>query len=98
MVHKFGNWRKQIGKKSTMVYADEGLTKIRYHDTDVVSFNDKKVVLNSGYWYTSTTKRRMNQASNYFDLGFNVHQKDSYWFVDYKGKTIPFEEGMTLRR
>jgi len=37
----------------------------------------------------------MNQASNEYDLGYQVFQKKGKWFVDFKGDTIPFE-GKTL--
>lgn len=66
---------------------------VRYHDTDVVRFDDPrlKIVLNTGGWKTATTKTRMNQASNQFGLEYEVYQKKGDWFVDYKGKTIPFD-------
>jgi hypothetical protein len=72
---------------------------VRYHNTDVVRFDDPrlKIVLNTGGWKTATTKTRMNQASNQFGLGYQVSQKKGDWFVDYKGKTIPFnDDSLTL--
>lgn len=87
-----------IGTHKTTVSIDEGFTKVTYHRTAVVKFNIEKIVLNSGEWMTNTTKTRMNQASNQFDLGYTVFQKNFEWFVDYKEKTIPFEDGMILKR
>lgn len=51
-----------------------------------------KLFLTAGGWWTNTTKNRMNQASNQFDLGYNVFQKDFNWFVDYRGKVFEFNE------
>ena len=63
---------------------------VRYWNTDIVKFNNERIILNTGGWSTVTTKLRMNQASNQFGLGYNVYQKDFNWFVEYQGKTIPF--------
>ena len=63
---------------------------VMYWNTDIVKFNNERIILNTGGWSTVTTKLRMNQASNQFGLGYNVYQKDFNWFVEYQGKTIPF--------
>ena len=80
----------KIGTHKTSVFTENGITKIVYHSTPVVSFNDKEIILNTGGYFTNTTKSRMNQASNQFDLGYSVYQKNWDWFVDYKGETIEF--------
>lgn len=85
-----------IGKVATSIFTDGDTTKIIYHSTAVVSFNDKKIILNTGGWNTNTTKVRMNQASNTFGLGFQVYQKNYAWLVAYKGVVIPFD-GDTLQ-
>jgi hypothetical protein len=38
----------------------------------------------------------MNQASNQFDLGFGVYQRKNQWYVDWKGATFEFVDGMIL--
>jgi len=90
----------QIGKVATTVHTNEqGQTRVVYHNTPVVSFNQKLIVLNHGGWMTHTTKARMNQASNQLGLGYCVYQKDFGWFVRFKGENIPFEERtLTLER
>lgn len=80
----------QIGSHRTNIFQGDGYTCVKYHNTNVVKFNDNKIVLNSGGWWTPTTKNRMNQTSNQFGLGFRVFQKDFVWFVDYQGATIKF--------
>lgn len=89
---------EKIGRVATKIYEFGTFTKIKYHKTDVVSFNDYEIILNSNGWRTQTTKNRMNQASNEFDLGFTVYQRDSVWYVDYKGETLKFVDHMRLNR
>ena len=88
----------QIGTHKTVVFTEGTWTKVVYHSTPVVKFNYGSIILNSGGWDTLTTKTRMNQTSNQFDLGFKVYQKNFDWFVDYKGKTYDFSDDMTLLR
>lgn len=84
-----------IGRHKTAIYNDGEYTKVVYHSTAVVSFNEAKIILNTGGWKSPTTKVRMNQTSNQFALGFYVYQKDFVWFVDYKGHKFEME-GETL--
>jgi hypothetical protein len=72
-----------------------------YQLTDVASVeNNKKVHLNTGGWWTRTTKVRMNQFANHFCGGkFSVYQKNHCWYVrladgeeiPFSGNTIDFE-------
>ena len=71
----------KIGTTATNVTKDGDTTKVTYHNTAVVTFTDDKVTLNTGGWFTKTTKDRMNQVSNVFDLGFTVYQEKKEWFV-----------------
>ena len=87
-----------VGTHKTKVLNIEGFTNIVYHSTPVVQFDSDKIILNSGGWETATTKSRMNQASNEYNLGFDVYQVDFTWYVDYQGETIPFKDGITLNR
>jgi hypothetical protein len=90
-----------IGKVATSVKRDEmGILRVTYHATDVVTvFPDGEIVLNTGGYFSHTTKARMNQASNQFGLGFQVWQKNFAWFVDCDGETIPFNStSVTLRK
>ena len=87
-----------VGKHATVIYSNGEYQCVKYHQTDVVMWNDKEIVFNSGGWTTNTTKLRMNQASNQFYLGFGVYQEKWEWYVTYKGETIAFEDGMRLTR
>ena len=88
----------KVGAHKTAVLVEDGQLTVIYHNTAVVKANFGKIVLNSGGWQTQTTKLRMNQASNEYNLGFEVFQRDYEWFVDFKGETIPFTDEMVLVR
>ena len=85
-----------IGNHKTSIINNNSITSVCYHNTEVVKITDNKIILNSGGWLTATTKRRMNQASLSYGLGFSVYQVNFSWYVDYKGDTIPFEDNMEL--
>lgn len=95
MVHVRHKFNRKI---ATRVEQEDGMTKIYYHETPVVSFNADKIVLDNGGWRTVTTKRRINEVSREFGLDFDVSQRQFGWFVTYKGKEIPFENNMELKR
>jgi hypothetical protein len=82
----------KIGTTATMVRNRDGKTEVKYHNTVVVAFDESEIILNCGGWWTATTKNRMNQASNQFDLGYNVFQKDFLWYVESQGKVVEFNE------
>ena len=86
-----------IGTHKTSVVNDNNITMVCYHSTPVVKITDTEIILNTGGWYTATTKRRMNQASKSYGLGFAVYQVNHSWYVDYKGDTIPYEDNMKLK-
>jgi len=88
----------KIGKGNTTVAATNGVTLVTFHQTVVVSFDQKIITLNSGGWLTATTKTRINQTANQFDLGFNVYQDKGKWFVKFNNETIPFADNMTFER
>ena len=73
----------QIGKVGTKIHTHEGVTYVTYHATDVVKFDQDMIILDTGGWFTNTTRTRMNQTSNQFDLGYHVYQKDYTWYVDH---------------
>ena len=74
----------------TRVLTNKEKTRVFFHDTPVVTFNEKTIELNTAGWRTRSTKIRMNQASQEFGLGFRVYQKQKDWFVEYQNETKPF--------
>lgn len=79
-------------------WADNGDNgSVIYASTEIVSWGNGQIRLRSGGWETVTTKRKMNQASNQFALGFGVYQHNHVWYVDLpSGDTVPFVDGMTF--
>ena len=89
----------KVRGRATKIEKDENTTRVIYHDTCVVKFDDKKVRLDSGGWKTVTTKARMNQASYEFKLGYRVFQKNWEWFVELpNGKIVSFIDDMEFDR
>ena len=85
--------------KTTIANDGEGNTIITYQSTVIVKFNRDTVTLNSGGWDTVTTKRKMNQASHQFNLGYSVNQRDFKWFLTLpSGNVVPFVDGMTFTK
>ena len=87
-----------VGSHKTSVIMEDNVLLITYHSTIVVKVSDDELILNSGGYQTNTTKRRMNQASLQYQLGFSVYQSDFCWYVAYNGDIIPFEDNMVLKR
>ena len=83
---------QKVGYHKTSVFTEDSTTKVCYHNTIVCSFNYNTIILNTGGWFTNTTKARMNQASNQYNLGFRVFQKDYSWYVQYNNKIHSFEQ------
>lgn len=81
--------RDKLSTYKTSVFSEGGRMKVVYHSTVIVEWNDFEIVLNTGGWDTVTTRRKMNQASRQFGLGFSVSR--------VKGETIvshgPTESG-----
>lgn len=75
----------KIGSHKTQVYIDpSGYVEVRLHGTCVVWFDERYVVLDTGGFRTPLTKRRMNEVSEEFGLGFHVYQRDFKWYVEFK--------------
>jgi hypothetical protein len=90
---------QKLSKGATDVFEENGSTKVRFHSTVVVAFDSENVILNSGGWRTVTTKLRMNQASNQFNLGFRVYQEKREWLVDCgHAQKMEFCDGMVIPR
>ena len=77
---------------ATSVVCTNGRITVVYHNTMVVDVTPEHITLDTGGWKTVTTKRRMNQASTQFNLGYTVYQQKGQWFVGYRGVTRPFDQ------
>ena len=89
----------QIGRVATTVASNgNGQTVVTYHQTNVVEFDQHTIKLNNGGYFTQTSKVRMNQAATVYNLGFQVYAKQHQWYVKFKGKELPYTNGMILDR
>lgn len=78
--------------KTLIRHLSGGQTEVIYYETAVVQFNAQTIWLNTGGWWTASTKSRMNQVSRHFDLGFRVFAKNGTWYVEYLDKTHEFSK------
>jgi hypothetical protein len=82
---------QDVSGVSTRVWKDsEGNTHVTYHSTEVVSFNDRWITLRTGGHQTVTTKKRMNEASQVFDLGYGVWSERGDWYIHYMDTKTEF--------
>jgi hypothetical protein len=88
----------KLSPHATAIFSDDHYTMVVYHSTAIIKWNNEEIILNSGGWQSATTKKKMNQASLQFNLGFSVYQKDFSWLVDYDNQTVPFVDNMKLER
>lgn len=62
----------KVAKKAT-TYEQQGEEIVfRLYTTNIVTVKPHEIVLNTGGWNTVTTRRRMNEISQEFNLGFRV--------------------------
>jgi hypothetical protein len=71
----------RITRNNTTVTGTRESGSVTIHNTTVVSWTPDHIRLDTGGWKTSTTKTRMNQAANEYNLGFSVYQEKGRWFV-----------------
>jgi len=90
----------KLSTYKTTINTDKHGTHIVYVSTRIVSFDAHQVTLRSGGWETVTTKRKMNQASNQFGLGFYVRQHKGKWSVRFRDgrASVAFFDGMRINR
>ena len=84
----------QLSNYATTVTSDDNYTNA----TCIVKFNHDEVILNSGGYRTVTTKRKMVQTANQFNLEYGVFQKDYDWFVTTEKGVFPFQDGIKINR
>ena len=87
----------QVGSHKTSVLVKNNALSVVYHSTEVVKVIDNRyVILDNGGYYTNTSKRRMNQASMQYNLGFNVYQCNYIWYVGIKDNILEYKNNMII--
>lgn len=88
---------KRIGHNTWLVTSDNGVERIVFHKTAILTFRpDGGVTLRAGGWKTVTTKERLNR----YGKTFGVWGERGEWFVRVYSTAAkyPFVEGMTIRK
>tara|TARA_A100001201_G_scaffold18976_1_gene21394 strand:- start:199 stop:507 length:309 start_codon:yes stop_codon:yes gene_type:complete len=86
-----------IGTHKTTQRIKDDILSVVYHNTEVVKVrNNRYITLDNGGYYTATSKRRMNQASQQYNLGFSVYQSDFCWYVRIGDDIEPYYNGITI--
>lgn len=98
-----------IPRIATTIETVNGWTRMVYHNTCVAEFRDTSYLepnhpnagriirLNTGGYFTATTKKRMNQFAKMFDLPFKVVQESGVWYAycpnarhEFEGDDVEF--------
>ena len=78
------------------------VTLVTLHHTDIVKITDYQtsgemhITLDTGGFNTVTTRRRMNEVSQAYGLGFRVYSKKHQLYVEHKGMIEAFNEKISL--
>jgi hypothetical protein len=80
---------KMVRGKTNKEILPDGSVGIMLHSTYVVKIHpDNSATLNTGGWYTSTTKDRINMYSP-----VRVYQRKGEWYLD---DGTPYTDGVTV--
>ncbi len=75
---------QRISHKTFVRDLADGRTEVVYYGTAIVQFDDREILLNTGDWWTRSTKSRMNLVSRHFNLDFQVISKSGIWYVIFQ--------------
>ena len=78
---------------NTSIRIEGGDIIVRYHQTDIIWFNDDVIVFKTDGWKTVTTKSRMNQVAERFCLNFRVVTEDGNWVIYHNPDGRVFDFG-----
>lgn len=82
-----------IGKHATSQLWDNDKFVVIYHNTKVFTYDRENdtIILNTGGYFTKTTKSRINQSFDQLGINGQVYQKNYEWYCDINGKVYNFE-------
>ena len=79
----------------TFVQYDNAVKALRiyYHDTAIASiYDDGKVRIDNGGWWSKITKKRINAILSALGLPYGIYQANWQWYLsDREGITYPFK-------
>lgn len=71
---------------------------IKYHENPIatINLNDYTVSISNSGWYTSTTKKRINQVLKALNTSTRVYQHDFRWYVSCGLDSHDYYNGITF--
>ena len=81
----------RLSKYRTSWVTAGAIVVVTYVTTMIVEATADTITLRNGGWQTVTTKRKLNQASQQFALGYGVHQVKGEWFLDRRNPAYHLE-------
>lgn len=78
-----------IKKKATSYETQSEEVIFTLYKTPIVRIRKHDIWLQTGGYNTVITKRRMNEISKEFNLGYVVYSDKGIWHVQYRGKHGP---------
>jgi len=86
--------RRKIGNNTYLTRDGENITML-YHSTKVVVVDPKNnITLNTGGWFTASTKERMNWALA--RTGYRIIQHNWVWYLVSGDVRYPYHDGITM--
>lgn len=90
---------KKVKNNTRLTEYKNGDKILKLHSTDIIKWQDDKIILNSGGWNTVTTRARFNE---WLPDGVKVYQNTGITYLqDTRNKnidTVEFFDGMELAR
>lgn len=103
IIHWYEIVHSKVIAVNTIEYVTkDGVRRVRYHDTDVVSFFPEKhggrIYLNSNGFNTVTTRSRINAALQKAGIhkAHMFQRNNLVWFMDTTGKVVEFDNRLVL--
>lgn len=82
---------KVVANNTLFIEYADGTSAYRLHDTDIITYQNDLMILNSGGWRTQTTRRRIEEFS-----GIRIRQEKGIWYVISGSKRYHYYDGITF--
>lgn len=89
---------RALSMYKTKISTFHGYTSVTYHRTEIVKFDAELILLNFGGYDTVTTRRKMNQVSKMYDLGYTVYRTKGITWVRYNNKDYDYADRIVIKR
>jgi hypothetical protein len=88
--------RQDMNSKELTTISADGCTKHIYNNVSIVTESAEDIILDCKGFMTHDTKHAMNKVG--LTLGFHLRLLNNAWMVQYKGRSIPYINGMILSK